>query len=106
MIAPSNKWVRFPSVYELPLPGNVEVYTAPGRLGTRSVCGVSVIRNRIPFKTQLERQVAFCAKYRAIIAFSANNPARLLSTIAKWVHFHVRSLFFAGHFVIVAIVFM
>jgi hypothetical protein len=39
-------------------------------------------------------------------AFSAKNPGRLLSIIAQFVQIRVKGVFFAGHFVIVACVFI
>jgi hypothetical protein len=48
----------------------------------------------------------FAPIYRVTSAFSVNNPDRLLSIMVKWAHFHVKDLFFARHFVIVACVFM
>jgi hypothetical protein len=49
---------------------------------------------------------AFAPKYCAIVAFSANKPDRLLSISEQSVHFRVKAVFFAGHFVIVSFVFI
>ncbi len=49
---------------------------------------------------------AISPQYRAIIAFSAKKPDRLLSITAQFVHFRVKNRFSAGYFVIFAFVFM
>ena len=41
-----------------------------------------------------------------LCALSAHKPDRMLSIVAHLVHFSVKAVFFAGHFVIVAFVFM
>ena len=48
----------------------------------------------------------FSPNYRVICAIPAKKSERLLSIIAQSVHFRVKAVFFAGHFVAVACVFM
>ena len=53
----------------------------------------------------------FCVRLRPdfscnLCAFSANKPDRLLSIRVQFVHFRVKAVFFAGHFVIASFVFM
>jgi hypothetical protein len=48
----------------------------------------------------------FSPNYRAICAIPAKKSERLLSIIAQSVHFRVKAVFFTGHFVAVACVFM
>jgi hypothetical protein len=49
---------------------------------------------------------AFAPNYRASNAFSAQKPDRFLLIPAQWVHFRVKTGFFARHFVIVSCVFI
>jgi len=44
--------------------------------------------------------------YRITYAFSAQKPDRFLQTLAQWVHFRAKTVFFARHFVVVSCVFI